>query len=370
MARRPARRRDEDETTETVEETSPSAETAQEGADEQAPETSNEESTVTVTEPEVEAPEAADVDNAETATDSTNESAPAQADAAAESNEAPVEKSKDDLEAEFRQATEDAVELADTDTGSVPEIGVDKVLTAYRALPSTASKSAVKNWLGEEMRDALIAVKIGRARALADINTAVQDASMRRSAAAPAKPSKSAREVYLDHCLALDIAKQFVVRPSDEELGEGWNEEYHQRYADYVTDGGPVAQYLAWLAKSEAERGDEPEVDAVVKNAAKLASGRAVGARKSSGSRRSSGGTSSGVRRNVGAHIEEFLAQADPGQEYTIAEVANFNSSEYGEDHPSPGAVAARLTPAGGKASTIPGFEVVPNSEPKKIRKI
>lgn len=347
--------------------------TTQEGAEEQAPQT--EENPVTVTEPEVEQTVDADTENTDAAQpaesgESGDEQAqaPAQAQVEGEGGEAPAEKSKDDLEAEFRAKCEEAVENSDESTGSVPEIFVAKVLDAYRALPSTASKSLVKNWLGEEMRQALIDTKINRARALSDINAKVQDASTRRSAAAPAKPSKSPNDVYLESCLALDLAKQFVPRPKDEELDDNFGEQYSQRYADLTAEGGEVQKYLTWLNAAEAERGDEPEVDQVVKNAAKLASGRAVGGRKSSTKR--TGGSTGGPRRNVGAHIEEFLAQADPNAEYTVADVANYSSTEYGEDHPSPGAVAARLFPSSGKASTIQGFEQVPGVEPKKIRKI
>ena len=343
--------------------------TTQEGAEEQAPQTV-EENDVTVTEPEVEQTDDAEQTDSEATTESTESGDATQAPAEGEAAEAPAEKSKDDLEAEFRAKCEEAVDNSDESTGSVPEIFVAAVLDAYRNLPSTASKSLVKNWLGEEMRQALIDVKINRARALSDINAKVQDASTRRSAAAPAKPSKSPNDVYLESCLALDLAKQFVPRPKDEELDDNFGEQYSQRYADLTAEGGEVQKYLTWLNATEAERGDEPEVDTVVKNAAKLASGRAVGGRKSSTKRAGGGGSTGGPRRNVGTHIDEFLAQADPSAEYTVADVANFSSSEYGEDHPSPGAVAARLFPTTGKPSTISGFEQVPGVEPKKIRKI
>lgn len=360
MARRGSRNTDAPKSDESAVETQ---EQQQGEVAEAAAEPTQEDTVATVAETEIETPaEAEQPEQAEAPTEAPESAAPAAA-------EAPAEKTPDELHQEFVNAVETVVLEADDTTGAANEASLSKALIAYRALPSSNAKSKARNWVSDDMRVALIDRDIPRARALADISKAVTDATTRRSAAAPARPAKTETEQYIDRLITLNLAGQFVTPPK--ELDENWKERFDQAWADLFTgDDSPVEVYRAWLAKSEEERGDEPDVDQLVKDAAKIAAGRGVGGRKSSGPRKASAGGGSGKRGDVAKHIAEFLATVEVGTEHTVAEVSNFHSTEYQADGPSAGAVAARLFPAGDKPSTIPGFEFVEGSSPKKIRKI
>ena len=55
-------------------------------------------------------------------------------------------------------------------------------------------------------------------------------------------------------------------------------------------------------------------------------------------------GTYTGPRRDVAAHIESAFADVPSGTFLTVAAIAGHSSDTYGDDHPSSGAVWARLT--------------------------
>ncbi|MFD5451619.1 MULTISPECIES: hypothetical protein [Streptomyces] len=344
----------------------------QEEADTEAPET-NEEADVTTVAEDTTSTEAVE-----------SEAAQAEATPAAQPEAAQPEKQKtpDEYFGEFKSIVADAIEVSDVGTveapgtGVVPEANMAKVLDSYRALPNTAKKSEAKAWIADVMRDSLMNRKMGEATAYANINKAVNEVGTRRATAAPARTQVSPTESYIGRIAALALANKFTPQP--EGLDENWVEQFNalmekegaqvDAYKAYLTE------HAAWAAKPEAERGDEPkepeDVSQVLKDAAKLGQGKAVGGRRASGGARRSSGGGGGVRRDVKKHIEEFLDTVESGTEHPISAIANFKSSEYPEGDASPGAVAARLFPGEGKPSTVEGFEQVTDGGTRKIRKI
>ncbi|MEU4066634.1 hypothetical protein AB0F25_30350 [Streptomyces wedmorensis] len=333
-----------------------------EGATE-APETSQEAPVSATTEEapvqdeaQAEAPTTESTESTETPTETPAAQVPAQA----------TPKSADDLYADFQTAVTGAVERSDPQTGAVPEKDMADLLAAYKLLASTGrnSKSDGKTWIAEVMRKTLVDGNMPGATAYANINKAVNEASSRRTTTAAPKPTVSPTEAYVARYVSQALAAQFI--PVPEGLDDNWQQQYNE-VMDRESKG--VEAYKAWLAKPEAERGDEPEgLSQILKDAAKLGQGRAVG-RKASGTRRT-GGSTGGTRRDVKKHIEEFLESVESGTEHAVAAIAHFKSSEYPDGDASPGAVAARLFPTGGKDSNIQGFESVTDDGPRRIRKV
>lgn len=326
----------------------------QEAANE-APETSQE-ADVSATTEEAPVQDEAQADEAQTT--ETEAAAPA---------EATAPKTPEELYAEFQSIVTGAVERSDKTTGTVPEADMSSVLTSYKALGSTGrnSKSDAKTWIADIMRETLVKGDMPGATALANINKAVNEASSRRTSTAAPKPTVSPTQAYVERYVAQALAGQFIPVP------EGLEETWHAQYNEVLDrEGKKVDEYKAWLAKPEDERGDEPEgISAILKDAAKIGQGRAVG-RRASGPRKSGGGGATGSRRDVRKHIEEFLDSVEVGTDHAVSAIANFKSSEYPEGDASPGAVAARLFPTGGKPSTIQGFEQLTGEGARKIRKL
>ena len=114
-----------------------------------------------------------------------------------------------------------------------------------------------------------------------------------------------------------------------------------------------AAEYLEWVQNTAEDKGDEPEVNPLVKAAVKLSQGKAAKVGGKSG-----GSTYSGERRDIAAHITEAFADQEVGTFLTVAEIRKFRSNEYGDSPPSAGAISARLFPGGdGSKNTVKGTE-------------
>jgi hypothetical protein len=143
--------------------------------------------------------------------------------------------------------------------------------------------------------------------------------------------------------------------------GEGVAENHEEKVVEAIDSSREQATaYLAWLKSDAEDKGDEPEVTALVKNAVKLAVGKAakVGGRVSGGG----GSTFTGERRDIAKHIGEAFAGEPEGKFLSVAEIRNFKSAEYGDSQPSAGAISARLFPDSGKC-TVEG--VIPGTSDK-----
>jgi hypothetical protein len=244
------------------------------------------------------------------------------------STEAPI-----DLGA-FNSAVESAVADADSSTGEIPPASLELVVAEYRKLDGAKGKNAAKRALNEGMKSAMNESDIVKARSFLNLTESMTSGSSARAEREPADPTESAAQ----RIATLQLARDWVVVP------EGVSDELDSKVEALIsesTDG--VRDYLAYLQADEENRGDEPDVSAVVKNAAKLALGKNAKA----GGRASTGGSFSGERRDIGKHILQAFEGVEVGTFLTVAEIRKFVSDEYGTDSPSAGAISARLFPQG-----------------------
>lgn len=280
----------------------------------------------------------------------------------------PEEKPKtaDELFDEFKAILETAVAEADQSTGTPAEIHKSQSLEAYRKLPSTAKKADARDWMTQDMVECMNSNKVPRARTFMEILKLINEATARRTAATPAKPSKSPTEQYVEDRLALELSWNFLGAPKELD-----NDAFQNAYSGLKQEvAGQIEAYQAWFLNPDTEkRGDEPEVHDVVKNAAKIAAGKTPrrSTRKSSGGG-STGGSTGGARGDVAKHIQEFLASVESGSEHPVSAIAKFKSSEYPEGNASAGAISARLFPKD-KETNIEGVTVLADASPKKVRK-
>lgn len=293
--------------------------------------------------PEAPADEAATPTEEATVTDTATE-APAAAETPTETpTEAPAsnksQKAADvDLTA-FNGAVETAITQRDESTGDLAVEAIAPVVTEYRKIEGIAGKNKAKNALGELMKEAMNALDISLARSYMVIQENLSAGATPKSERTPTDPT----EAHVQRVVGLDLARALLVTP------EGVSDDAAERAEKLYGEVYPLAEsYLAWSSnEDEATRGDEPDVPSFVKNAVKLALGKAA---KVGGSR-VGGGSSSGERHDIGEHIRQAFEGQASGTFLTVAEIRNFKSSEYGDNPPSAGAISARLFPHSGKCT-------------------
>lgn len=271
---------------------------------------------------------------------------------------------------EFIAAVEAAVtdEGVDPSTGTIPQGLVSAVTTAYTKIPGSHRKAA-KDYLTEKMQDSMTKgvedpALFMRARSYLDLLKAVQALQAPKGEGvvkAPVNPT----EALLNRVVPALLAAHLII--PDEGVDANWTDQANAK-AQALAD--QVKTYRAYLIENAGKVGDErapePEVDPLVIAAAKMAAGKAGTVRKPKAPK--GDGTprvSDGTRRDVAKHIYEYFADKEIGHWASIAEIAGFNSEEYGSgaDHPSSGAVTARLFPKSGNC-TLEG--VVPDARDKK----
>lgn len=258
---------------------------------------------------------------------------------AATTEEAPI-----DLTA-FQTAAQTVVEQADKSTGELTAEQVEPANVEYRNLDGQKAKIAARNWLEEQMLAAVGDLNPQLARSYNDLRSNLKAGGGSSTPRQPADPTAA----FVQQVASLQIA--YGLRTSDvpENVSEDWAAQVEKLVGELA---GDVTAYGEWV-KAEVPEGEEkpdaPTVSPVVRNAYKLASGKASGGR---------GGSAGGPRRDIGKHIAEAFAGADSGTFMSVAEIAKFKSTEYGEDSPSQGAISARLFPESGKL-TVEGITAV-----------
>lgn len=265
------------------------------------------------------------------ATDTTTE--PAVAEATAEATEAkPAEIDLTD----FHAAVETALGNVDTATGTVPGESTEAVKKAYRDLDGAKAKNAAKRSLNDKLRDVVSSGDIVKAQGVMDLVDAVANAGSAPKAAvekAPADP----KEAFVQRLALHNLAYNLVVADAPDGV------EYEEASAEAQAKVGELTEqaegYMAWTKADEESRGDEPEVNPLVKKAVRLALGKVSGTRVG-------GGTSTpheGPRGNVARHIQLAFKGQPVGTEMKVAEIVKVKTSEYPDRAPSAGAVNARL---------------------------
>lgn len=282
----------------------------------------------------------------------TPDAAPA-ADGSSTSTETPAPAPEADLSA-FTAAVAAAVDGRDESTGEIAVALVEPVQKAYRELPSTKERNRAKGTLQDGVKEGMDKLNIQLARAYMQLADSMSTGSTKSAAD---KPPANPTETFVNQAAALALADVLVKSNVPEGVEDTW---FDQVNALVSSSTDAAQQYSAWL-KSEAEdKGDEPEVSAVIKAAVKLSQGKSARVPRAAGT--SSGSTYTGERRSVAAHILNAFADVESGAFLTIAKIRSTKSEEYGEDVPSAGAISARLFPSSGKC-TIEG--ITPGTSPE-----
>lgn len=251
----------------------------------------------------------------------------------------------------FQAVVDEAVEAADPSTGTVSEADLERVATAYREVTGGIKyKNLARDYVDKGMSAALEESEYIRAVAYNEVNL-----KLRTTKAAPkaAAPKVDPKEAYAARVAAAQVALEYLESNPPEDAVDF---EVPSTEAAY----NQATEYLDWVNADEDTRGDEPELDGVAAVAVRIIQGKGQGLRKATG-----GGARApfnGTRRNVGNHITEAFEGHPSGTFLTISEIVKFDSAEYGDDHPSSGAVAARLA---GK-SVPEGIEAAVNDEGTK----
>jgi hypothetical protein len=315
---------------------------------------------VTVTEnpgnvTEVQPDQAATPESPTSAEDAENQ-APATATEAPKAAEGPSEADQAAAFEAFKAKVTTAVEQVDKTTGTMPDGPVAEVKAAYVALPLPKNKTAARNYLDGEMKSALMKPPFDpfTAKAYLDLNEAVKSTGGTRETVA--KPPVDPTEAFVKQVAAHWISTSLLV------AGPEVAADYVQKAQTLVqslqgeaeTYKAYLVQHSAWLAKPEAERGEEPkapEVNEVVLHAAKIAQGRpgrvrTTKAADGTSTTRTTGEGYSGPRRDVKAHIKSAFEGKPVGTFIKIGDISKHTSEAYGNDHPSGGAINAALDSA------------------------
>lgn len=362
MARRPTRRT----SAETVENETPVTETPAEA------EGQSEENTVTATAAEVEQTEnveAPEANEAAEPAEPATENAEAEPQDANETSEPEAEAEADPVKA-LMDLSEQLLDERDRSTATLPEAVVSKFGEEYRKLDSGQKRQA-RNQITTRVQELLdddtesMMDSILKAKSYNELMNETKRSAAPTSRAAAAAAKVDPTEAYVDQYLGLALATMALPKPEgfDEEKAAQSIHKLVGAYNDPESDEAKKFQaYLAWSRNADTEnRGDEPEVPEYVKRSVKIAEGKAGGR----GRRTGSSGTraprqSGGPQGNIETHVKEALAGREVGEVVSIADIAKFVSSEYGEDkRPSAGAISARLFPSSGGPCTIENVEGV-----------
>lgn len=255
----------------------------------------------------------------------------------------------------FKAAADSAVkaEDVDKDTGHLHEGLKAPVSLAYSAMPGAKGKNAAKTYLQEKMQQGMLdgvedpAQYIVARSYLQLFKEVPKDAGAKPAGGDKPTVVVDPTEAFVARIAALLIAPNLTTVP--EGVTDDWKDKAKAKAQELQ---GQVASYRNWLTanvgKSDEEKSAKPEVDAIVEAAAKVASGRAAGkaprkAAAAGGTTTSAGSSYSGPRRNVVEHIRQAFEGHPVGTWLSNAEIAKFQSTEYGDDRPSSGAVSARL---------------------------
>lgn len=334
------------------------------------PEGQSEEPEVTT---EAQAVEPTEQDATESVESETSESA-AQGDSAegaASTASAEPEGDKEaesDPVAEVMEYAKQVVSERDPQTATLAKAAVETFKGRYGSLDG-AQKRAVRAAITAEItrlldddNDETSFESMLGAKAYNELLAETKKSATTKAPAVKADPT----EAYVDRYMSIALAGMAL--PIDTDVNrEKANESISALVGRYNTAGSPenlaFARYLEWArAEDKEKRGDEPEVPEFVKAAVKIADGKAAGrvARRASSTRSSGGGGRVGGGRDIAKHVTEAMAEHPVGEFVSIADIANFKSSEYTDSKPSSGAISARLFPASGGKSTILNIEGVP----------
>lgn len=208
-------------------------------------------------------------------------------------------------------------------TGDDADKIVGFVIDAYRAADASGKAKIRKSW-SDAMAAAVDKLDLDGAKWARRVSVAIADAGSAKADKAPVDYAAMIRSAVMDH---LDAAYALAtgVRPSDvpadADLPAIFADADDARDADGMTPAAYITRLGGILDALGVVRTDR---------SAAMASAK-VG-----------GPVTRAAKRDLAAHMDAVMV---PGTFYTVAMIAKASSDAYGDDHPSSGAVAARLFP-------------------------
>lgn len=267
----------------------------------------------------------------------------------------------------------------DTSHGSTPGTGAisDEVLatvqSAYTELHGDRkAQNAAKGFLAEELSNAVgladdpdqMATAICKARSFLAVQKAIEET---KPAAKAPKAPVDPTEDFVNRYATLNLAVLAAFNSVPEGVSEDWPTK-SEELENSLQDG--LRSYMGWLATAEDERGDEPEVSEIVKDAVKMAQGKSVTGRRktATGAPRAA---FEGERGDIAKHIAQAFASVPVGGTLSVSQIVAADSKGAGYDgrKPSQGAVSSRLKSAAWSVEAT-GIEPVADSAPFSARKV
>lgn len=244
----------------------------------------------------------------------------------------------------FQAAVNEAITHADENTGELSLENLAPVNEAYRQIDGVKGKNSARGWVEDQMKAAIMgsgeyssldqAQKIQLARSFVAVKDGLSAGSGGGSTKTPTDPT----EAFVQRVVALRLAEAQVVGT----VPDGVSPEWETKASELASSlSAQVDAYATWAGTPDTEespRGDAPEVSPVVRQAFKLAQGKASGG-NGGGSTRPVGAP----RRSIETHMKQVFEGLDSGAFLTVNEIAKIASTEYGTDRPSAGAVSAHL---------------------------
>lgn len=292
--------------------------------------------------------------NAPVATDNTapsTDEAPVQTqeDTVTQTVEAPVAPESTDAPAGDAPVTEEAIDLGPfllVAQSAIDSGDYTRVTAAYTELDRKAKGAATRH-VNAAMKDALVVAKDTQlalnwsqvVSAMTAPKIAKEKANKEPKVAADSTPA------LVDRAASLWLAYKTLGANLPEAVDrEAFTEALKAKVAEEAL-GNEIQSLVDFRANTAEDKGDAPTVSDLAQRVVKLAFTGTSG-------RKASGGTGSvstyeGPRRSIGTHIAEAFADQESGTFLTVAQIRNFESSVYGTDHPSAGAISSAL---GGKS--------------------
>jgi hypothetical protein len=253
---------------------------------------------------------------------------------------------------EFQAVVQTALDAKDETTGDVPVVNLEAVKAAYRELPGAKYKGKAQRHLNDRLKEIVNAHDIITAQAAMACIDAIEHAGPSPRKESERKPTDPA-EAFRDRLTVAHLAYALV--RNDVPEGVDAEEQYGLVEAKVADLSDSASRYFAWTQSTAEDKGEAPEVDALVLKAVKAAQGKAATAPRTRSASTGTRTPHSGGNRNVRTHIAQAFENDPSGTEKRINAVAKTVTAEYPGGDCSPGAISAAFDSQRG----VEGFEMV-----------
>lgn len=293
-----------------------------------------------------------DLDEADEATCEAEDTDEAdEADETDEADEADGADEEAEAEEQFNAFAERAAELVengyDTAAEQLDAEVIAEVKKLYNDIEGMRAKRMARDWAEQQMLKGVSEGNLIVARAYMELHPHLKATQAAKKPKAPrVQKPEDLIPFYAERIAELDLARQLIVIPEKvidgDELADKLQETATSLYTEKFHE---AQQYVAYL-QGEGQKDDdgeliEPAVEGFVKTAARLALGMSSRAVKKPKAKQASGPRA--PRRNVRDHINEVFADLAVGTFLKVNEITEAQTSVYGTDRPSPGAITFNL---------------------------